>query len=277
MFPAWVKLALRCLPALAGPLLAAGCAASPPPPVLLDTAGVKPGVDYQPLGRVLAAVVGHNGLARPDDLKRHADDLKEQLKLLAVTGPTATPTLLPTSDGALAYWYNAHAAWSLELLLLADCPKEIAPAAILRRPFPLDGRTMTLEAIEAILAGDADFRTVVAVPGATLQDAALPTQPIGPTDIRRQIAERFDAFLGDSKRFVIDVAEQEVQVPAALWQFQQGLRNAHDARYHLTGTTLATALLPYATGPAQRRLQDALGYRAVVARPSMLVAVPETG
>jgi hypothetical protein len=103
----------------------------------------------------------------------------------------------------------------------------------------------------------------------------LPTQPITPTDIRHQIAERFDAFMGDSTRFVIDVAEQEVQVPASLWQFQQKLRDAHNARYHLRDTTLATALLPYATGRAQRRLQDALGYRAAEAHPSMLVAVPE--
>lgn len=269
MFQAWVKLALLCLPALAG-----GCGGTPPP-VVLDTAGVKPAVDYRPLGRVLAAVVDKNGLARPDDLKAHAAELTEQLKLLAVTGPTATPRLLPTAEDALAYWYNAHAAWSLELWLLSDCPKEISPAALLGRQFPLDGRTMTLGQIESLLAADEDFRTTVAVPGVTLQHAALPTQPIGPKDIRPRIAERFNDFLGDPTRFVIDVADQEVQVPGSLWQFQQRLRQAHDRRYHLTGSKLITALLPYLRGPAQRRCQDALGYRAAEARPSMLVALPE--
>jgi hypothetical protein len=246
-----------------------------PPPIVLDTAGVKPAVDYRSLGRVLAAVVDKNGLARPEDLKAHAAELKEQLRLLAVTGPTATPKLIPTPDDALTYWYNAHAAWSLELLLRNGCPKEIAPWKLLHRPFPLDGRIMTLAAIEDLLTGDEDFRTAVAVPGAVLPQAALPTQPIGPKDIRRQIAERFNDFLGDEKRLVIDVAAQEVQVPASLWQSQQRLRQAHDARYHLTGTRLPTALLPYATGRAYRRLQDALGYAVIGAYPSMLVAVPE--
>jgi hypothetical protein len=275
MFRAWVKLALRCLPVLAGPLLVAGCPAAPPPPVVLDTAGVKPAVDYSGLGRVLAAVVTKDGLAKPDALKKHAADLEEQLKLLAVTGPAATPNLLPTGDDALAYWYNAHAAWSLELLLRSGCPKQIATPALLRRRFHLDGRTMTLEAIESLLAADEDFRTAVAVPGATLQDAALPTQPIAAKDIRRQIAERFNDFLGDHERFVIDVDERVIRVPQALWQFEQRLRQAHDQRYRLTGTTLVTALLPYATGRSQVRLQNALGLPSVEARPPMRVAVPD--
>jgi hypothetical protein len=275
MFHTWVKLALRCLPVLVLPPLVGGCGGTPVPPIALDTAGVTPAVDYSRLGRVLRAVVGDNGLARPDALKDHAGELQEQLKLLAVTGPTATPKLLPTHEDALAYWYNAHAAWSLELLLRSGCAKEISPAALLRRQFPLDGRTMTLEAIESLLAADEDFRTAVAVPGATLQDAALPTQPIAPKDIRRQIAERFSDFLADHERFVIDMDEREIRVPQVLWQFQQRLRQAHDERYHLTGTTLVTALLPYATGRAQLRLQDALGLPTVEARPSMRVAMPK--
>ncbi|HUT01857.1 MAG TPA: hypothetical protein VM031_05345 [Phycisphaerae bacterium] len=247
----------------------AGCRAKPAP-ILLDTRGVKPAVNYDALAAVLASAVTAKGRIDGEALKNSAGTLEAQLKLLAVTGPRATPGEFPTDGDVLVYWYNARAAWSMKLLLANRCPKEIAPGDLYDRPFPLDAREMTLRGIDAILAKGADFRGAVAAPGVTTHHARLPKRPFTPQSVRRCVGERFAAFLNDPARFVIDIRKKRIPVPPVLWQFRRRLIQAHHARYGIEGATLATALLPHVTGSPHRRLQDAIGYRLVEARPKML-------
>lgn len=264
------KLALFCVPVLA----AVGCQPQPPP-VVLDTRGVQPAANYGHLAQVLAAAVKKNGLVDPDGLRHTAAALDAQLKLLAVTGPTATPGLFATQEDALAYWYNARAAWSMKLLLLEGCPRQLEPSRHQQRRFPLDGRAMSLAGIDEVLRRDGDFRTVVSAPGATIERARLPEKPFEPQAIRQRIAERFAELIDDDIRFVIDIRGQRIWVPAVLWQFREPLIRAHNARYATEGATLTTALLAYLSGSPHRRLQDAIGYRLVEARSGMLNASVE--
>ena len=260
---------------LVGALATAGCRA-PCPPITLETAGVEPTVSYVQLGTVLAEVVSaRGGRIDTDVLRQSAAALDAQLRRLAVTGPTATPGQLPTAEHVLAYWYNARAAWSLKLLLACDCPKELRKRELQDRPFPLDARLMTLRQIDAILASGDDFRVAVASPGITTHHASLPREPFGPEGFRRQVAERFAAFLDDETRFVIDIRKRRIVVPPVLWQFRDRLLAAHRARYGVEGATLATALLPYVTGSPHRRLQNAIGYRLVEATDRKLPACLE--
>jgi hypothetical protein len=245
------------------------------PPVELDTRGVVPAAGCEELAGVLAAAVTRSGRLNLAALKRQSAALDRQLRRMAVTGPTASPALLPTPEHAIAYWYNARAAWSMKLLLVEGCPKEVRRDSLLGRQFPLDGRPMCLAGIDEVLAKDKDFRTAVAVPGATTEDARLPRKPFVAEGIRRQIAERFAAFIDDKTRFVIDVREQQVLVPPALWRFRDRLTRAYDTRYGTEGATLITALLAYLTGSPLRRLQDAIGYQAVEADSPYLVVATE--
>jgi len=253
-------------------VLAAGGCNKQYPPVVLETSGVAPGLGTAELAYVLTEAVATDGRVKVGALKRSAGRLDAQLKRLAVTGPTATPKLLPTAEHRLAYWYNARAAWAMKLLLLRDCPEELSDAALLRRRFPLDGRTMTLEDIDAILAAEANLRAVVAAPGVTFQRARLPSRPLAPDDVRRRIAERFAEFIDDKERFVVDVPGRRVRVPPVLWQFHQRLIRHHQATYGTEGATLTTALLAYVTGSPHRRLQDAIGYPCVAGRPDRRTA-----
>jgi len=262
MFRAGCKFGLL-LAAFAG----GGCETAPAP-ISLDTRGVEPAVSYDGLARVLASAVDAKGLIDPDALKGAAAALEGQLKLLAVTGPTATAEEFPTPGHVLAYWYNARAAWSMRLLLGQGCPKEISRRVLEETPLPLDGREMTLGEVDAILAADADFRVAVAAPGVTMERARLPREPFAPGGIRQRIAERFSAFLDDESRFVIDVRRQRILVPPVLWQFRRRLIDAHRTRCGAEGATLATALLAYLRGSPHRRLQDAIGYRLAEARSS---------
>ncbi len=264
MNPAARKFAFLSVLALAG-TLACGCGEAPCPPIVLDTSGVVPAVNYEPLAEVLADCVLRNGLADRDQLPLHADTLDRQLAILAVTGPTATPSLFPRRSDVLAYWYNACAAWSMKLLLARRCPRLIGPKALLDRQFPLDGRTMTLREIGRVLADEEDFRIAAAVPGATTCCARLPKAPVEPDGFSETVQRRFAELLDDDIRVYIDVPRQRVLIPPLLWQFRDRLIGEYERKCRTQGATLITALLARTTGSANRRLQEALGYREVQA------------
>jgi hypothetical protein len=240
--------------------LLTGCPA-PPSPVALDLAGAGPNTDLSDLRAVLRRGLDADGRLVMYSLKKVSGRLDAQLRRLAVTGPTASPALFAARADRLAYWYNARAAWAIKLALLANCPTCLSAECLEARPFPLDGRTMTLSAIDERLRADADWRTLVAAPSVRMHRARLPAAPFDANGIRRRIAERFEEYVDDEDRFVIDVGRRKVRVAPVLWQFRDRLIAEHHRRYGTTGATLVTALLPYVHGSARRRLQDALGYR----------------
>jgi len=244
---------------------AGGCGQKPCPPIVLDAGGVAPAVNYEPLAEVLADCVLDNGLADRERLPRFEKPLNRQLTILAVTGPTATPKLFPRRTDALAYWYNAHAAWSMKLLLARHCPRLIGAAAMLDRQFPLDARMMTLREIGGILADQEDFRIAAAVPGATTNFARLPKAPVEPDGFGEAVERRFAEFLDDRLRVYIDTRRFRVLIPPVLWQFRDRLTSQYNHKYRTRGATLVTALLACTKGSAHRRLQEALGYREVEA------------
>jgi len=246
--------------------LVAGC--NPPvKPIALGVTGARPEVNYDDLAAVLKVAFGDDkderGFLVGDELKRVSDRLDAQLKRLAVTGPTVTAALLPADDDRIAYWYNARTAWAIKLVLLAECPRALPRRLLETRPFPLDGRTMTLEQIDAILAEDPDWRLVVAAPSVRRHRARLPAAPFSPKTVRNEIANRFNEYVADDERFLIDVERQQIVVHPLLWVLRERLIAEHHRKYRTEGATLTTALLPYTTGSARRRLQDAIGYRCV--------------
>ena len=250
---------------------AGGCA-PPPGGVILDTSSVKPAADYTDLAIVLKRAVGRKGMLIPKAARECASHLDAQLKLLAVSGPTVTPALFPSQEDTLAYWYNARAAWAIKLSLMQDCPDELSRACLEERSFPLDGRRMTLDEIDAILGRQEDWRVLVAAPDVRQQRSALPDQPFTSADIHKTIAERFNQFVADDRRFVIDVEQRKLLVPPVLWPLRHRLTDEHNRTYRTQGATLVTALLPYVSGAGRRRLQDAIGYRTVSARPAGMLA-----
>ncbi len=253
--------------ALAAAILS-GCGSEPRPlqPIVLDANGVLPRVDYTDLDAVLERAVNKDGLVDAFDANIVASRLDQQLKRLAITGPTATPILFPTAEDRLAYWYNARAAWSIKLAMLANCPQDLPAASLEGRAVPLDGRSMTLEQIDAILSQDADWRIAVAAPSVRMNRPPLPAKSFAAADVRPQAASRVSAYVADDKRFNIDIENRVVYFPSVMWRFRQQLIDQYNATYHTTGATqLVTAMLPLFEGLPQRRLQGAMGFAAVEA------------
>jgi hypothetical protein len=232
--------------------------------VKLDTAGVAASTDTSELAVVLDKCLTGDGSIIPDALRNQRDKLTAQLKRFAVTGPSASPPLFAGEDAGLAFWYNARTAWSLKLAMETAFPREICPEQIRDISFPLDGKTMTLSQIDSIL-GKYSWQAQVAAPGACLDRARLPRRPYSAGDVRERITKRFNAFIDDPRRFVIDVQHQRVLVVPILWQHKREIIGQYESGYGIKGANFLTALIPHVSGAAQRRIQDAIGYEAVPA------------
>ncbi len=257
-------------------VLLAGCAA--PAPVELDLTGAVPTTDTSELARVLQAVVTDGGRFDPAALKRMEGTLDACLRKLAVTGPRATPELFPTYGSRWAYWYNARAAWSMKLALLAGCPPRSKPGQLWRRRFPLDGRWMSLEEIDRLLLAEArrtgEFRLAACAPGVTVSFQALPERPLTPADLPRALARAFDRLVLDERRFVLDVERRRVLVPPMLWACREMLVRRYQADYGVREVTLLTALRPHVGPAALRRLEEAVGYAVTNRGRLAILAIP---
>ncbi len=272
--------------------------------VTLDLTGTAPAVGYDELDKVLGQVVGEDGyvymelmcerpvtplemVAKPPGLLVDAKPsaiytqeacalrslLNRQLKRLAVAGPTTTPSLFPTRNERLAYWYNARTAWALRLLLeawdrrvISDLTQQNLIAVTTpfsQRRFPIDGGTMTLDGIDAAIARQGGPLAVMAAPGLDLRRASLPRNAFEAETVFENLPVRFSTFVGDEKRFVVDILNQRVLVPPVIWQYRESLLAKHRRAYNVEQITLTTALLPLVDRESQRRLQNAIGYSCV--------------
>ena len=260
---------------LVGASCLAGCGGPcPQGPIVPDSEGIAPKVDYAHLDKVLGRVVTRDGLVSRVALEESAKDLDAQLALLAITGPTATPALLASEDDRLAYWYNARAAWSMKLILSCNLKNKLdQPGALFEQQFKLDGRLMSLSDIDAILRADSDWRTMAAAPCVSLERAPMPQKAFGPQGIRSTIAERFNQFVADPNRFVVDVDNKRMIVPKLVWDMRSWLIEQYEQQYHTTGTHFLTSLLPYLHGSALRKVQDARGYEVQPRGRPLLLAL----
>jgi|ETNmetMinimDraft_30_1059905.scaffolds.fasta_scaffold53527_1 hypothetical protein len=233
-----------------------------PQAITLDTSGVAAKVDYNELAVVLKETASKDGAVWAKDMDAVVDRLDAQLKRMAVAGPTVAPHLFPTPQGRLAYWYNARAAWVLKLLVNYR-EGDVSVGRFRRTPVPVDGRTMTLEDVDALLLDQFGWQALVAAPGVSSSRAALPSEPVEVKETADLIVRRFNDFIDDEARFEIDIPGRRICVPPVLWRFRAKLIADHNRTYRTRGATLATALLAQTSGSAHRRLQDAVGYKCI--------------
>ncbi|MFW6133336.1 MAG: hypothetical protein ACOC8F_05515 [Planctomycetota bacterium] len=261
----WTRLGGAAL--LAAVTVVGGCAGGEPI-VLSETAGA-PG--FAALAAVLAAAVDERGAVDPTALAVQLPHLERQLVALARPWPPAARQA--GSDARLAWLYNARAAWSLRIVArdrtvdavfgdMVHLPERIAPRRLMETPFSMDGRQWTLAAIDRELLTYDDARIAPSAPGATDWAGALPRTPFDAATVRAALGPRFDAYLADQRRVVVDHADQRLRVPPALRAVAERIIAAYEMRYDTEDAMLVTALLPYAQGGAKRRLISAMGYDA---------------
>ncbi|MCY2924605.1 MAG: hypothetical protein NT031_04070, partial [Planctomycetota bacterium] len=163
-----------------------------------------------------------------------------------------------------AYWLNARAACSLKLGLLAGCGPQLTPPQ-LAIALTVDARALRLADIDAALAAEGGWLALAGAPGATMDRAPLPTRPFAPGSLESALQENLETFLGDKDRLVIDVEARQVRLPPIVWGLRDRLIERYAKAYRTASPTLWSALQDVVTGPARRRLQDAVGYQLMQA------------
>ncbi|MBN1555846.1 MAG: hypothetical protein JXA11_13975 [Phycisphaerae bacterium] len=244
-------------------LVLAGCEDGKPTVVALRVEGVTPSTDVKHLSVVLKECVDKKGFIDVDTYKRVEPALRTQLRQMAITGPDATPALYSTDPDRLAYWYNARAGWSILLAMRLHGEKQESAGGLKGFLFPLNGRQMTMVQIDKAIFLLGGYQAVVAAPCANLHRAALPQTPFAAETIHEDVRRRFDGFVDDPRRFIIDVETRQIRFPAVLWQYREEILARHYKQYHAPQATFTTALLTLVHGSAARRLQDAVGYACV--------------
>lgn len=261
-------------------LFAIGCGAGGvgSEPVRLEPACERTPNGAVDLSAVFAEAVDKRGQLVPDALAKMRSQLDEQLLKMSRYGPTATPNLFSSDTARLAWWYNARAAWSMKLADLSGCSRRRCPTSARTRTFPLDGREMSLEKIDTILLAEArrsgDFRIAACAPGAWVDYAPLPQKPFTEKDFTDRLPAAFNRLSLDDRRFVIDVERRQVRIPAMLWACRDMVISWYRRHYGPCGVSLTTALRAHLDRPAQRRLDNALGYAAVRQAARAELAVP---
>jgi hypothetical protein len=252
-----------------------GCSRQASPVSLGPSPVPQPRADYSDLSKVLAGALNSKGQLLPAKARELEPLLDRQLKLLSVTGPHASPELFAGADRddkTLAYWYNARAAWAIKLAIV-DGLNDTLGVQAMKRSFVLDGRTMSLAEIDVALERQLGWRAAAAAPCVCLDAAGLPAQAFDAATVRQAVAERFNDFVGDPQRFVIDVPSRTVRVPEAIWRRRAAVEADYRSAGGATGANLVSALLPFTSGGAHRRLQDAIGYRIVPAQRRWLLVM----
>jgi hypothetical protein len=259
--------------------LSAGCV-TPPQPVAMNLGGVTPSAQVDDLAAVLDKCVTDDGRLDGPALAGVHARLAMQVAKFAVTGPTATPELFPTDASRWAYWHNARIAWSIMLADLARLPERVGPEAMADRPFPLDGRTMTLRDIDAILLAEArrtgKFTLAACAAGVSVNDAPLPRQPYSQADIVARLDAELDRLVRSPARFVVDINAKQVQVPPMLWECRELVLAQYGRATGATGATLLTALRPLVGFEARLALDGGMGYEIVgqAYRPELALTKP---
>lgn len=211
---------------------------------------------------MLKHCIGSDGFVDVEKYETVAARLESQLKRWAVTGPTASASLLPTDRDRLAFWYNARMAWAIYLGMKRH-KVDRKGAGIESIPFPLDGQMMTLEGIDGEIQALGGPAAVIGAPGIMLCRAALATTPFVAEGISERAKKRVMAFIDDGKRFIVDYQTQQVKFPPVIWQYRQQILDRYRRRYGDIQPTLTTALLSLTDGLAHWRLQNAVGYACV--------------
>ncbi len=237
---------------------------------------------YDLLREVLRQMVTADGRVDPFYYNEMLGPLDRQLARMTDVGPISTPERYDDPNAVLAYWYNARAAWALRLLAMRNPggwltlePNEKLPCdrSLYDKPFRLDGKMMTLGEIDDYLACFEDVRVLVASPGVTFQRAPMTRAPFDPNTISAAVEQRFQDFLDDPKRLVIDRLHRTVRVPPVLWAFHDRMIRQYRQTYETIDVDLLLALLEHTSGSPRRRLQNAMGYTCVRAKRSFELAI----
>ncbi len=217
-----------------------------------------------------AAVLRDNvryGLVDYDTLRAKPESLLRYCALISVTGPGRTPEDFPGRSYETAYYINAYNALALRAVLAqpVDVPTMYdfsLPQLEYDYHFPLDGQDVTLARVEDLLlkASDGDVRTLLATSRAAMGTPRLPSEPIRPATLDRQLAEAASGALDLPEILWIDHSTRTILVWQLILDRQKEFVDYWKTQRRVRTAYLFNVLLEMASPQKRRALQSAVGY-----------------
>ena len=186
--------ALRMLGLLTAALGLAACATLRPP----TPSTVAPADPEAVWGRVLAEHVDSDGAIDFVGLRERPRDLEAYVAWVVGHGPRSTPALFPTRESRLAYYINAYNALAMYQVVATPRRPEEQVRFFVTSRVPIDGRTMSLYALENdVIRPLGETRVHFALNRMVRACPRLPRAPF--------TAERLDTMLdAETRRFLDD-------------------------------------------------------------------------
>jgi len=158
-------------------------------------------------GRVLAEHVDSDGAIDFVRLRERPRDLEAYVAWVAGHGPRSTPALFPTRESRLAYYINAYNALAMYQVVATPRRPEEQVRFFVASRVPIDGRTMSLYALENdVIRPLGEPRVHFALNCMVRACPRLPRAPF--------TAERLDTMLdAETRRFLDDPRHVQVDPP----------------------------------------------------------------
>lgn len=206
--------ALRMLGLLTATLGLAACATLRAP-IPTTVAPADPDAAW---GRVLAEHVDGDGAIDFVALRERPRDLEAYVAWVAGHGPRSTPALFPTRESRLAYYINAYNALAMYQIVATARRPEAQVRFFVASRVPIDGRTMSLYALENdVIRPLGEPRVHFALNCMVRACPRLPRAPF--------TAERLDTMLdAETRRFLDDPRHVQVDPPLRTVRFSSILR-----------------------------------------------------
>lgn len=207
-----------------------------------------------------------NGLVDYDGLARNRDPLDRYYALISAMGPATAPDQFSSRNQKVAYDINAYNALVLCAVMedparpsLYDVSMPSLETGIL---FTLDGRPVTLRAIEERLLNesDGDVRIMFALSRAAVGSPALRFEPYRADSLERQLQETTAAALDNPYLLQIDNGQHAIFAWLNIFERQDAFLNYWQARRRTRAPTLLSVLIDMASPRRRQSLSAAIGY-----------------
>lgn len=207
------------------------------------------------------------GLVDYDTLRARPESLLRYTALLSLTGPRSTPDQFADRSHAIAYYVNAYNALVMTAVLSQPASTPTMYDLSLPRleedyKFVLDGAAITLAGIQRRMleVSDGDVRTILATSRAAMGTPRLPSEPIRPETLDRQLNAASADALDLPEILRIDHSTRSILVWQEVLRNQEAFVDYWKKQKRVRTFYLWNVLREMASPQQQRALQSAVGY-----------------
>ena len=205
-----------------------------------------------------------------EHLKTHQEPLSRYLGMLAVVGPTKTPSAFGSRTSRLAYYLNTYNAAVLKAVIHRGVPQTVHDARLV--PFehshriPVDGVLRSLAELREMARAESngDARIEFALCDAAMGSPPLADQPFRIDTLTRQLRDLARGAMENHRQVRIDHERQRLLISVAIYRSRDAFTAYYTSQTGSRSASILNVLLQLADGTRRAWLNTAVGYKTGV-------------